>query len=252
MIGRMHRFVSFGILTFCSMCLWLATGCATEDSDVIPIDSLRTAFFDRTIPFDFEENPQGWQGSFADYPLTLADTLALEFSYTILPENFEKRGSALRWSGFNFQNDLFMFAWRRIPNLSPNREYVLSFDVAIGYQVEGNEFRLRDHENRLHIKVGAINYEPRTAADEVLGRQMVNFDKGMQQSIDGRDMMWLGELIAGELKYKDKILTNAEQRLFGIKSNEAGEIWVLVGVESSIPLHHSVYLDEAIVYLSEQ
>ncbi len=242
------RILFFLLLVCGSASLFFTGGCVTTDEDLPPFDSLRNSLFERVVPFYFDDDPQGWEGGFANYAAVLQDSLALTFQHATLPPVFEKTGGALQWTGYNFQNNLFMFGWRRIGNLEPNRPYVLSFDVAVGYQIEGNEFRLRSHENRLNIKVGAINYPPRITDDEVLGRIIVNFDKGAQQTTDGNDMMWLGELVAGDLKYKDKILTNAQQRLFGVVSNENGEIWILVGIESSVPLRHSIYFDSVVLY----
>lgn len=237
-------------------CIWatvlISGGCVSADDEILSPnqDSIRAAFFDTIIQFELDDTQQGWEGNFGSYISSLEDSLNLVFDYVDLPSNFEVQGKALKWTGYNFQNTLFMYGWRKISNLTPNSKYVFSFDVGVGYQVEqGNEFALRDHEDKLNIKVGAINYQPQSEQDEVLGKTLVNFDKGVQQTIDGKDMIWLGEIVVGDLKYKDKISRNADQRLFEIQTNSNGEAWALVGVDSSVPLRHSIYFDTIILYI---
>lgn len=239
------------IFVFClSFFLWFSTGCSrTPKAEVVP----KPLFFDSKFIFDLEKDKQSWVGDFSGYVSRQKDSMKLLFEHTALPAAFNKKGNALRWSGFNYHNSLFMFGWRKISNLKPNSQYIISYDVRVGYQIEdGNEFMLRDYENKLHIKVGAVSFFPRTLQDEVLGKTIVNFDKGSQQSIDGRDMVWLGKMEAGKLSYKDKIARNGERRLFGVTTNTEGNFWALVGVESSIPLRHSVYIDKIVLYLKSQ
>ncbi len=250
-----NRFILFVALASVWLVFMLAAGCASIDDEPAPLDpsSIHAAFFDTSIQFDLDESQQGWEGNFSNYVSSFEDSLNLVFEHVALPKEFEVIGKGLKWTGFNYQNSLFMYGWRKISNLKPNTTYLISYDIAVGYQVElGNEFALRDHEDKLNIKVGAINYQPASNKDEVLGKILANFDKGSQQTIDGKDMIWLGELVVGDLKYKNKIARNTDQRLFGIETNSNGEMWALVGVDSSVPLRHSVYFDTIILYLKEQ
>lgn len=255
MLLSINRLLLLIGIAFAGGIVAISGGCASTNEDVLPFDpdSIRAAFFDRIIPFNLDETQQGWEGSFGSYVSSLEDSLDLSFEYVDIPENFEVRGKGLKWSGYNYQNTLFMYGYRRIANLQPNTRYLISYDVGVGYIVEqGNEFALRDHEDKLNIKVGAINYQPESNKDEVLGKTLVNFDKGAQQTTDGKDMIWLGEVVVGDLKYKDKISKNADQRLFEIETNANGEFWALIGVDSSVPLKHSVYFDTIILYLKQE
>jgi hypothetical protein len=233
--------------TLLALLLFAVAGCSTiEEDDTAPV---LEPFFDNITYFRFTEDTEGWVGNFAEYPGEREDSLQLDFTHTTLPSVFEKEGSALCWSGFNFYNSLFMFGYYHLTSLEPSTEYVFTFDVEAGYQVlQGNQFLLGDHEQKIFIKSGVINFEPFTYFDESNGRMVTNFDQGEQQSIGGDHMRVLGSIDIGELSQKDKILSNPAQTLFRLKTNERGEVWLLLGAESSVPLKHAFYLDTIIAY----
>src|SRR5512136_2955072 len=83
------------------------------------------------LTYDFETGSEGWLGDFADYPLTDSLFYELSFSRTALPAPLDTTRHALRISGNNHSDDLFMFVKKRITGLLPTTSYDLTIDVHI-------------------------------------------------------------------------------------------------------------------------
>jgi len=222
-----------------------------RDGDETPIGD---PFFDsdNVLIFQFNEDSLLWNGGFSDYPAIQEDNFDLSFQQADLPPVFQRsEAKALEWVSFNKSNDnLFMYASRKVTGLEPNADYFLSFEVESGYQtLEGNEFLLRPNQRNLYIKVGAINIEPQTFFDEETEQVEQNFDKGISPPSDGLNMVRLGNIIVGESAYRNVLVTNDTGNfVFLTRTNDRGELWLLVGVDSVVPLKLAYYIDSFVVF----
>ena len=102
------------------LCLLMASACQQEGTPE-----------PHTFTCTFEEGPEGWSGNFADYPVdtALRNSYQLSFGYASLPTPLDTTRHALRISGRNGSDDLFMFISRKVEGLTPLTRYHLSFRI---------------------------------------------------------------------------------------------------------------------------
>jgi hypothetical protein len=80
---------------------------------------------------DFTAGTDGWLGDFADYPTdpTQIPKYQLEFTHAFLPDPLNTSDGALKQSGINRSDDLFMFIKKKITGLEPGRNYTVDLKV---------------------------------------------------------------------------------------------------------------------------
>src|SRR5690606_35845199 len=81
------------------------------------------------LVWTFNTETEGWLGDFAEYPAGEEEAFDLYFGHDTLPEPLNPGQGALKLSGMNNNNDLFMFVKKRISDLEPNTVYYANFIV---------------------------------------------------------------------------------------------------------------------------
>jgi hypothetical protein len=61
------------------------------------------------LTYDFQNDNQSWEGDFADYPLGEESFNELSYELSNLPTPLNTNSGALKQSGNNHSDDLFMF-----------------------------------------------------------------------------------------------------------------------------------------------
>jgi hypothetical protein len=61
------------------------------------------------LTYDFQNDNQSWEGDFADYPLGEESFYELSYELSNLPTPLNTNSGALKQSGNNHSDDLFMF-----------------------------------------------------------------------------------------------------------------------------------------------
>ncbi|NJM26900.1 MAG: hypothetical protein HC859_16945 [Bacteroidia bacterium] len=223
-----------GLRVIFFVCLaWMASGCLDASSD---------SFFVFSSNYDFAESQHGWLGDFADYPEGDSIAFELAFDYGNLPVNLGEDRKALMLSGNNLNGDLFMFVKRRLSGFVPNTDYTLVFDLELASTAPTGSTGIDGYPGEgVYVKVGAVGTEPRKVL--TAGSYVMNIDKG-NQGTDGADMITVGNIAVSEFTNAYTIIsrTNAQETIpFVVQSNSNGEIWLIVGVDSSYKGATTVY-----------
>jgi len=204
--------------------------------------------------FDFNQSQDGWEADFTDLPSYLDDTsfYQLRFEYTNLPANLGDRKS-LMLSGNNHSDDLFMFIKRKITGLLPNTSYNVVFEVELASNaLEGSVGAGGSPGKSVFLKAGASAIEPKKIAES--DKYVLNIDKG-NQSTPGENAIVLGDISipSTSTDYVLILRSNASStgyQPFFAQSNDAGEIWLVVGTDSGFEGVTTVYYTKVNVVFS--
>ena len=219
-------------------------GCSNDMEDQV---GLLTAF-------DFESGDQQWNGGISDYPVGYEDSIYFLMSTDKVNNgSFLDESSVLNVSGENPHGDLFYYFHRKVTGLIPNKRYKLDFEFLVYAQVLEKPEKLSSEE--LYLKVGAVNYEPELT--KVLWRnslqyQMLNIDKGESNSEGGSDMINIGSIKDFTSEIPEVVSGNTFDLNFEAESNNKGEIWILIGVDSGIKSNLTFGMEALNVYYRER
>jgi len=198
--------------------------------------------------YDFKNGTYQWQGDFADYPVEDSTFYELKFDHADLPANLGS-GKSLMLSGNNHSDDLFMFLKKKITNLSPNTEYAVSFEVKFATNAAKNSVGAGGSPGEsVFLKAGAFHEEPVKVAKD--GYYTMNLDKGNQSS-RGEDMVVIGTIASSYtdgMNYALETLNNITS--FEARSNQNGELWVIIGTDSGFEGTSTIYYTEVSLVLT--
>jgi hypothetical protein len=199
------------------------------------------------LAYDFESDDEGWNAGISDIPSGELDNYFLDAEHvTDVP--FDSNG-ALKVAASNPNNEFFLYVSKKITGLEPNTNYNVTFDVdfaasvtmdttgidttgvigdttgVIGDTIDVDIVNLNDS---IIMKAGAVAEEPATEPDDLDFLRLI-FDKG-EVGIDGSDMVVIGRY-AGTGNFVKNSASNEDA--FLVTSNEDGEIWLVLGAEST-------------------
>ncbi|MFN7115224.1 MAG: hypothetical protein ACK4TA_00400 [Saprospiraceae bacterium] len=194
-----------------------------------------------SVTYSFDENASGWTGGFSDYPEGEEDFYELDFAHASLPAPLDTTQGALRLTGSNRSDDLFLFAKRQIGGFFPNTEYEIEFDVELATNAPASSIGAGGSPGTSnYVKVGASATEPKQVANE--GFYDFNLDKG-NQSQSGEDAIVIGNLAhtGDEFEYQ-LVRRDNSNNTFTATTDNNGNIWVFVGVDSGFEGITSFYI----------
>ncbi len=172
------------------------------------------------------------------------------FEHADLPTEVNQNSKALRISGRNLSDDLFMFMKKEISGLKPNRTYLLSVQVELASQYPEQSVGIGGSPGAsVFVKAGGSTIEPRSVADG--DNYRLNLDKG-NQAQGGENLVVIGTVgIPGtEFKYRLIERDNLRQPV-RVKSDAAGKLWVIVGTDSGFEGTTTLYYNTITVTLQE-
>jgi hypothetical protein len=211
--------------------LLILFSCKNNDrGDVNPVE----------LQWDFEEDAEGWTGDFADYPVGEEESFELQFSYDTLPEPLDQTEGALKLSGSNLSDDLFMFLKKEVTGLQPNTSYNITFNVEFASDVPDGLAGIGGSPGEsVYIKAGATRTEPEKIVDNDDYYRM-NIDKSNQSS-GGDDMLVIGDFSndTDEDIYVLKTVSNGLP--FNISTDSTGILWIIVGTDSGFEGKTTIY-----------
>ena len=220
--------------------LFTLAGCEKDDNFVEP----------KEFTFNFMNNTEGWEGDFADYPneTNVEDFYELEFSHATLPSPLNSSEVALRQSGNNHSDDLFMFVKKKLTGLEPNTKHNIDIEIEIATNVASGSLGVGGSPGEsVYIKAGVSTNEPMKVLDNSDNYYRINIDKG-NQSQDGTNMKLIGDFANDtDLNvYKLKILKTTSS--VSVVSNSNGEVWIIVGTDSGFEATTTIYYNRITVY----
>lgn len=185
-----------------------------------------------TNDYNFDAGLQEWVAGFADYPANPKDSSAFElkFAYRSPIESKLSKASVML-SGNNANQDLFMYIKRKVDGLQPNTDYILTFNVELASDLQEV---LTASGGSVFLKAGATHSEPKSVIED--GNYVMNIDKG-NQGAAGEDMITLGDLFVDGTGTAYSLVTrsnNMSNTRYVAKTNSNGELWLIVGTDSSI------------------
>jgi len=190
--------------------------------------------------FDFNTGYDGWTGDFADYPVGDSVWYDLRFFRTQLPLPLDTSIYALKITGINYSDDLFMFIKRKITGLQPNTTYALFIDVEFASNAPTNAFGVGGPPGEaVTMKAGATLIEPQKV--DVSGYYLMNIDKCNQVG-PGTDMDTIGHVGVSDTTTVFRLINrNNAARLFIITTDSSGEVWVCIGSDSGFEARTTLY-----------
>jgi hypothetical protein len=197
----------------------------------------------KVYEYGFTSGTEGWTGGFADYPNepNVEQTYLLEFSHSFLPAPLNPSDGALKQSGINRSDDLFMFIKRKISGLEPMKTYMVSITVNIASNAANNMIGIGGSPGEsVWIKAGAVTSEPVNVLNTSDNHYRMNIDQGIQSN-SGADMKVIGNFANGTAINEYKLKTMATTSSLAVKANAQGEIWLVVGTDSGFEGKTTIY-----------
>lgn len=226
-----------------SALLILLTACKDNDN----FNAVEPKEFD----FTFNTNSEGWVGDFADYPKepNVEDFYELEFSYSNLPSPLNNGDGALKQSGNNHSDDLFMFVKKKISGLEPNTSYAIGVEIEIATNAPSGAIGVGGAPGEsVFIKAGASTNEPMKVLNNSDNHYRINIDKG-NQSTDGVNMKLIGDFANGTDSDTYALKTLKTTNAINVMSDANGDLWVIVGSDSGFEATTTIYYNRIKVSL---
>ncbi|WP_372948670.1 hypothetical protein [Mariniphaga sp.] len=190
--------------------------------------------------FDFAQGTDGWTGDFADYPVGEEHFYDLVFEHDTLPEPLDQNQFALKLSGNNHSDDLFMFAKRKVSGLEPNTVYYINFTLEFATNVpDGTMGAGGSPGESVYIKAGATTTEPKKEKDGDNFYRM-NIDKN-NQSQNGEDMVVIGDFSNDTDLEEYTLKSVSNESPFGAATDENGNLWLIIGTDSGFEATTTIY-----------
>ncbi|MCP1385609.1 hypothetical protein [Runella salmonicolor] len=197
--------------------------CDTTDDNVGP-NFIHTS--------DFNKGNENWEAGLTDFSTQQDSIMEFSSKITALPTDSLKKGFML--TSHNRSDDAFMYLKRKLTGLAPNQTYDITFEVELASKYPENGVGVGGSPGgAVYLKAGASGIEPQKVKDSTNAQHWtLNWDKGNQSS-GGKNAIVLGTVgIEGET-YKYQIIKRTNQsKAFSAKTNDKGELWLLVGTDS--------------------
>ncbi len=217
------------------------TSCDDDDDDLI---------YQTEFTYEFEAGAEGWVGGFADYPVGEEEAYELTFEEAMLPAPLDDTEGAIKLSGMNMSDDLFMYMKTGVSGLEPNTTYHVAFAVEFASDVPDGMAGVGGSPGEsVFIKAGATTIEPLPEEDD-MGYYRMNIDKG-NQSQGGMDMVVLGDFSNDTDQEVYTLKTVTHNGPFTVTTDGDGSAWIIVGTESGFEATTTIYYNQVRVLFSK-
>lgn len=231
------------LLLFLSLITLLFSNCSDDENDTTNPEFVE-------LTFDFQNDTQSWEGDFADYPVGEEDFYELSYEFSYLPSPLNTNLGALKQSGNNHSDDLFMFIQRQLNELEPNTDYKVSFEIEFASNVANGMVGVGGSPGEgVAIKAGVTNIKPEKINQE--GMYQMNIDKG-NQGTGGSDMFLIGDF-SNDTNQNEYTLKNlVANNILTVSTNSSGELWLVVGTDSGFEATTTIFYNLIKVKLEKQ
>jgi hypothetical protein len=188
---------------------------------------------------DFRNGALGWQAGFSDYSTLTEPVMELESGVRTLPPELNVPGTGFFIQSHNRSDDVFMFLKKKLTRadgIRPNQMYEVSFEIRVASNAGGTECGGIGGAPgfSVYLKAGASPVEPLSVLQSDNHYRM-NVDIGVQ-SQSGANASVMSTIENGSNDCRGdapfRSLLRAHRHPVPVMSNEAGEIWLLVGTDS--------------------
>lgn len=202
--------------------------------------------------YSFLDSASSWTGGFADFA---EDTTGyrLHFGLNTLAYkvNADSSKKALRISGFNKSDSLFMYIKRRISGLRPNTEYQLLFNVKLASKEKlGTTDGLGAPGENVYVKAGGSTFEPETTLID--GVYRMNIDIGNPDE-DGGNTVVIGHVGVATTTVDYALITRNNSMLNAAyaSTDSQGQLWIIVGTHSTFKGETTLYYTQVDVLFNQ-
>ncbi|HEY8935815.1 MAG TPA: hypothetical protein VIM65_11365 [Cyclobacteriaceae bacterium] len=201
-----------------------------------------------SITYDLNSSQLGWGGDFADYKIKDSVSCDLHIESATLPSNLSINQKAIKISGSNWDDNLFMFLKKKVSGLKPNADYTVVFEVQLASDAPLGIAK----GDSVYLKVGAISQEPKAIRDGDYYRMNINKGSGYT---GGSDMVVLGTIgtsynAQGYSLIEKSNDTNSSNPYILGHTNDKGELWLIVGTDSMYKGALTIYYTSVTVVIS--
>jgi len=197
-----------------------------------------------TFNYTFDEDMQGWQALFADYPAGQDSSYELVSGLASLPSEMNINSKALMISGNNHSDDLMMMFKKKLTGLVPQTDYKIEFEIELASKYPENSVGTGGSPGAsVMLAIGAMQNEPKTFINED-NYVVPNFDNRMalEKGALTEDLLIIGSIGIDGDEFKYKLLTRTtENYTFICKTDSFGQLWVMFGTESGFESTTSLY-----------
>jgi hypothetical protein len=205
-----------------ALCLFVGAAC--QDNDVDPSDSVVLT------NSDFRTDTDGWSADVTDYATAQEGIIEFQSGLKALPTPLDVSRKSFMISGHNRSDDLFMFLKKKVTGLKPNQTYIVDFQVELASQYGTNSVGIGGSPGgSVYLKAGVLAAEPKKVKEG--DEYHLSVDKGAQ-SAGTAAVPVLGNIGAGDDVTQYKLIERNNPQPISAKTNEAGELWLLVGTDS--------------------
>jgi len=224
-----------------SAMVFLLQGCGSDSNPTDPTDPTNPGPTPVSLTSEFASDLEGWVAGFADYPVGEEGFFELQAEYSALPAPLDQGQGSFKVTGNNHSDDLFMYITKKLTGLAPETFYDVTFNIEFATDAPTDVIGVGGAPGTsVYVKTGAVSTEPVREVDAIDHYRMA-LDKGNQSS-SGADMITIGDFSNGtseDFSYRLKTLSNTVP--FEALSNEAGEVWVIIGVDSGFEARTTIY-----------
>jgi len=201
------------------------------------------------VKYTFDQGVEGWKGGFADLPVNGDKSIyELEYNRSIIPLKDKKDNYGLKLTGHNRSDDLFMFLSRAVGGFTPNTTYDVKLNFALYTDQGGGMAGIGGSSgSSVYVKAGILSKEPLSVPTDYAGSKYyrMNVDVG-SQSQGGKDAAMLGNIEKPDSE-KEGYQRVDFHHSAKVKSNEKGEIFLLIGTDSGFEGLTTLYYDDITV-----
>ena len=185
----------------------------------------------REFTFNFNNDTDGWQPFFSDYPAGDEANFELLFERSNLPDPLDNAVPALKISGNNHSDDLLSFIFRKFDGLQPGKTYSVTFDVNMASNAPTNSIGIGGSPD-LAFGVGGISTQPGNTTDGD-GWYRPNFTSELQSRLSNNVLNVAGTIGVGDDATDFTLINrnNKEEPVMVTASNK-GELWLMMGTDS--------------------
>ena len=223
---------------------WFACGTL-----LLPASTLTGQSFHRD--FDFATDAHGFTAGFADLPANYNPDI-YDLSSAWEPRPTELGGApALRISGTNRSDDLWMFWKKRLSDLTPDTAYTMTVGVEFASKYPEDSRGVGGSPgDSVYLKTGAVSFEP-LAVQNDQGNLRMNLDKG-NQSQSGKDAAVRGTVAKPPDGTSDYVLLTRHHHgdPQTVRTSPSGDLWVIVGTDSGFESTTTLYYTRFQVWLT--
>jgi len=193
--------------------------------------------------WNFESGAEGWTGDFTDYRVGEEASFTFSFGHDTLPEPPGAGQGALKLSGYSANSDMFMYIKKRVSGLQPNTVYYATFSIQFASDIPGSDNNpVVAEKDGVYISAGVATVEPVKKVEEN-GNYGLNIGKSNLNQ-NGENMVVMGTILNETEQSLYALKTHSNENPLHFISDENGEAWIIIAVDSGIEAAITIYFNE--------